>query len=158
MSDCNEIAGQKVTMEELNSIGARIKYAADKSGIKQKIIAEKMEISENSLTAYIGGRRNIPKDKLIKFAGITGFSVTWLESGVGKFQEEPVLYNVYSAKEKTTEVPDTMKEYLQELLDTGRLNELVRITAILIKSQELEEKNAELEKKLLELQTEKGLN
>jgi transcriptional regulator with XRE-family HTH domain len=146
-------------MEELKTVGERIKYAADKSGIKQKIIAEKMNISDNSLTAYISGRRNIPDDKLRNFAIITGFSFNWLKTGVGEANDPQNHYTPISrVNYEEYEVSKALKEYLQDLLDNNRLAEMARVSLIIIKVDEIEKRNAELEKQLQDLQTEKGLN
>lgn len=51
-------------------VNERVNAAVKKSGIKQKVIAERIGISEQSLTAMLSGRRKISVDEFFKLCTV----------------------------------------------------------------------------------------
>ncbi len=51
-------------------VNERVNAAIKKSGIKQKVIAERIGISEQSLTAMLSGRRKISVDEFFKLCTV----------------------------------------------------------------------------------------
>ncbi len=62
-------------------IGQRIKAILDKVGMTQRALAEKLEVTDPTVSAYIRGTAAVPTEVLILVAKLGNISLGWLITG-----------------------------------------------------------------------------
>ncbi|OGV08673.1 MAG: hypothetical protein A2499_04885 [Stygiobacter sp. RIFOXYC12_FULL_38_8] len=126
-------------------IGARIREAIKKKGFKQKFVAEKIGISEDSMVNYIKGRREISIDNVKKIAQLCDVPYEYLING------EPFHVKDAQAPYLPQSYLDSFTELFQRLAKEGHYKEIGLLGGVIANYQTLIEENERLQSELNKL-------
>lgn len=127
-------------------IGARIREAIKKKGFKQKFVAEKIGISEDSMVNYIKGRREISIDNVKKIAQLCDVPYEYLINGEpfhAKDAQAPYLPQTINYESFT--------ELFQRLAKEGHYKEIGLLGGLIANYKTLIEENERLQSELNKL-------
>lgn len=71
------------------AIGTRIKLILERAGMTQRALAEKLEVTDPTVSAYIRGTAGIPADVYAVVSEIGGVSIDWIITGKEESKLEP---------------------------------------------------------------------
>jgi transcriptional regulator with XRE-family HTH domain len=93
----------------------RIKLALTESGISQKEVAQKCQVSAAAVSLWVTGHTRSPRsDYAFTIAKLTGFAARWLANGEGPQKEAKPAARV---ENKTTAAGQISAERLEEVLE-----------------------------------------
>lgn len=95
------------------AIGARLKEARERSGLKQNVVAKRIGVHNSTLNKYESGQREADNETLLKLASIYNVSEQWILTGkyIINDQTKNDVWEVYSRlpQDKKKLVDDIIK-------------------------------------------------
>jgi transcriptional regulator with XRE-family HTH domain len=97
-------------------IGQRIKKALEKAKKQQKALADKMGVSQSSVSNCLSGVNKVPIEMVIATAELTGVTLDWLITGEGPMSRSEVCPHEDTIKITYPTDQDLTDEYVDRLV------------------------------------------